>query len=363
VAAVRPQVVHLGGDVSDEPDPGAARREHRRRDAEGRLTKITLNRLKDKLGTRKVPTAELMLEGTPATPVMGLQHGIRNIVPMLQVTRTWNSITAVSFMRRGVALAQDYARRREAFGASLSQKPLHFDTIATLQAEAEAGFHLAFLLTELLGLDEVGEINEEDAALLRLLTSVVKLTTARQTVSVCCEVLEAFGGAGYVEDTGLPMLLRDAQVLPIWEGTTNVLSLDTLRALSEGAGLEALRAKIFRCTKGVSDVGLIGAGERARHAVCHAIRWLEASYAAGNGTIEAGARRFALTLGRALSLALLVDHADWSMAHEKDGRARAAAIRFSLSQIDHVVDMFDDARISSLDATKALANDEPIPLS
>ena len=87
--------------------------------------------------------------------------------------------------------------------------------MATLQAESEAGFHLAFLLAELLGRDEPGEISEADAQLLRLLTSVGKLTTARQAMAVVSEVLECFGGAGYVEDTGLPVLLRDTQVLPI----------------------------------------------------------------------------------------------------------------------------------------------------
>src|SRR6185503_17539 len=91
---------------------------------------ITLNRLKDKLGTRKVPTAELELTGTPATLVCGTGDGVKNIAPMLNVTRTWNSVSAVSFMRRGLALARDYAKRRGAFGARLSEKPLHVDTLA-----------------------------------------------------------------------------------------------------------------------------------------------------------------------------------------------------------------------------------------
>src|SRR5581483_3601831 len=95
------------------------------RDEQGRLQQIQVNRLKDKLGTRKVPTAELTLDGTPAQLVRGPTDGVRNIVPMLQLTRTWNSISAVAFMRRGLALARDYARKRVAFGAPLVQKPLH----------------------------------------------------------------------------------------------------------------------------------------------------------------------------------------------------------------------------------------------
>ena len=94
------------------------------RDEKGRLQQIEILRLKDKLGTRKVPTAELMLRGTPAVPVLGLTDGVRNIVPMLQLTRTWNSVTAAAFMRRGLALTRSYARRRTAFGAPLSEKSL-----------------------------------------------------------------------------------------------------------------------------------------------------------------------------------------------------------------------------------------------
>jgi alkylation response protein AidB-like acyl-CoA dehydrogenase len=166
------------------------------RDENGRLQNILVNRLKDKLGTRKVPTAELTLDGIEAVPVMGTTNGVRNIVPMLHLTRTWNSVTAVAFMRRGLALARDYARQRVAFGAPLSRQPLHVDTLAWLQAEMEAAFHLSFYLVELIGRDESGETSAEDTHLLRLLTSIVKLTTGRQAVMVASEVLEAHGGAG-----------------------------------------------------------------------------------------------------------------------------------------------------------------------
>ena len=188
-----------------------------------------MHRLKDKLGTRKVPTAELTLDGALAQPVLGLSDGVKNISPMLNVTRTWNSVSSVAYMRRAIALARDYARRRFAFGATLAEKPLHLDTLAGMQAEFEAAFHLTFFLVELIGRDEAGELRQQERDLLRLLTPIVKLTTAKQSVAVCSEALECFGGAGYVEDTGLPALLRDAQVFSIWEGTTNVLSLDALR--------------------------------------------------------------------------------------------------------------------------------------
>lgn len=316
------------------------------RDEANRLRNIQINRLKDKLGTRKVPTAELTLDGTPATLVKGETGGIRNITPMLNVTRLWNGISAVSLMRRSVALAIDYARQRVAFGASIIEKPLHLDTLAGMQAETEAAFHLAFYVAELTGRNEAGEIDEDETLLLRLLTPVMKLTTAKQAVAVASETLEAFGGAGYVEDTGLPMLLRDSQVLPIWEGTTNVLSLDALRALGpDNRAFQILKTEVSRCVGNVSDGRRARAAQIARQALEHAESWLALAKQEGQETTEAGARRFAMTLGRATSLALLVKHAEWSQGQERDVRAAAAASRFASSAIDLLTDSnLDEAR-------------------
>ena len=297
------------------------------RGEDGWLDHIIVHRLKDKLGTRKVPTAELTLDGTLAIPVQGLSDGVRHIAPMLNITRTWNSVSAVGYMRRGIALARDYARKRVAFGAPLAEKPLHLDTLAGMQAEFEAALHLTFLLVELIGRDEAGELAPEEKDLLRLLTPIVKLTTAKQCVAVVSEALECFGGAGYVEDTGLPGLLRDSQVFPIWEGTTNVLSLDALRALSSGEALEALRKLLRELAQPVTETRLLAPARQAQDGCSSAVRWLDAA-AQGNEVVEAGARRFALTLGRSLSLALLVRHAQWAFDIERDERPIAAALRF-----------------------------------
>ena len=305
------------------------------RDRNGALQGLQINRLKDKLGTRKVPTAELTLDGTPAQLVMGTTDGVRNITPMLNITRLWNGISAASLMRRGLALALDYARKRVAFGNRLILKPLHLDTLARLQAETEGSFHLAFYVAELTGMDEAGEISEEERLLLRLLTPVMKLTTAKQSVAVTSEVLEAFGGAGYVEDTGLPVLLRDAQVLPIWEGTTNVLSLDALRAVgADGRAFQALKREVSDQLEGVREQRLTDAARVARLALEHAESWLAGAQQGSQEMLETGAREFALTLGRAVELALLIKHAQWSLLRDGDARAIAAARLFASSGID-----------------------------
>jgi alkylation response protein AidB-like acyl-CoA dehydrogenase len=296
------------------------------RDAEGRLQGIRVDRLKDKLGTRKLPTAELTLDGTPAIPVCGLDNGVRSIAPMLNVTRAWNAVSAVALMRRGITLASDYARRRVAFGATLAEQPLHVDTLAGLQAEFEGALHLTFRAVELLGAAEADEATDDELRLLRVLTPLAKLTTARQSVAVASETVEAFGGAGYVEDTGIPVLLRDSQVLSIWEGTTNVLSLDALRALESAGGVASVRAELERCAAAVRDPGLSAVAGQALAAAGLAAEWLAHAAGAGREPVEAGARRFALTLGRALEAALLARHAQWA-ADAGGGRAEAAAAR------------------------------------
>lgn len=309
------------------------------RDEHGRMRNIYVNRLKDKLGTRKVPTAELTLDGTPAIPVIGLQDGIKNIAPMLNITRTWNAMGCAWATRRSVALARDYAQRRKAFGAHLADKPLHADTIASIAAETEAVFLLAFRAAELCGKRETGEATEREELLFRVLTPIAKLTTAKQAVAVTSETLECFGGAGYIEDTGLPRIHADAQVMPIWEGTTNVLSLDTLRALAQPGAAEAFSEEIRTRVQNATQPALKPCAEVAINALTHALSWAQKT-AEDRPRLEAGARRFALTLGRTLELALLVDHAAWCLENGRSHRAAAAAQRLSKTAID-LIDDFD----------------------
>ncbi|WP_266160905.1 acyl-CoA dehydrogenase family protein, partial [Dyella silvatica] len=210
---------------------------------ERRKPELQIDRLKDKLGTHELPTAEIHLNGLPAWPLGELAHGVRQVAPMLNITRSWNAICAIASMARAISLARDYATRRQAFGRPLAEQPLHAQTLADMQAEFEGAFALSFEVTQLLGRVEQGLPAPHEAALLRLLTPLAKLWTGKLAIKLCSEALECFGGAGYIEDTGLPQLLRDAQVYAIWEGTTNVLSLDSLRALN-GDGPDALRQAV-----------------------------------------------------------------------------------------------------------------------
>ncbi|MGO8969237.1 MAG: acyl-CoA dehydrogenase family protein [Myxococcaceae bacterium] len=312
---------------------------------EGGLNGIHIHRLKDKLGTRMLATAELDLVGTRAELVAGTDEGVKAITPMLQITRLWNAVCAVSSMRRGMALARDYARRRQAFGAPLAEKPLHVETLASLQAELESSFLLLFRAVELLGREETEGTSDDEQLLARVLQPVVKLYTARHAVAHASEVLEAFGGAGYVEDTGLPVLLRDAQVLPIWEGTTNVLALDTLRAIGGGEALSALLRDLEARVARATHPALQGPRVRAVDAARRAAAWLKARASEDVSLVESGARAFALTLGRAYSLALVVEHAQWLLEARGNRRGVAVARRLAASGLDALdaVDAPEDA--------------------
>lgn len=290
------------------------------RKQDGSWNGIRVERLKEKLGTRKLPTAELQLDGTIATAVGETKNGTRAMEPMLRITRAWNSVSAASCMRRGLALARSYARNRRAFGAALEALPLHRETLADLEANTRAATALTFELVALLGLDENNEINDLQRALLRLMTPVTKLLTGKQAVAGVSEAIEAFGGAGYIEDTGLPALLRDTQVLPIWEGTTNVLALDAVLRSDLAAGLDALRQRVATAVE--------SAPSELSDAVAHAVSAVEQAAVWARETsdrvaLQAGARRFAFAIGRALELALLIEHARWS---EQNQRNAASAL-------------------------------------
>ncbi|MFL5470248.1 MAG: acyl-CoA dehydrogenase family protein, partial [Gemmatimonadaceae bacterium] len=294
------------------------------RDSDGMLRNIRLDRLKDKLGTRALPTAELTLDGTPAQLVGGAGDGVRKIATLFNITRVYNAVAAVAGMRRAIALAGDYARRRRAFGKLLVDHPLHVETLADMHLELRAGFLLAFRVVELLGKDECGEATEAESQLLRLLIPIAKLYTAKQAIAVASEALEAFGGAGYIEDTGLPRLLRDAQVLSIWEGTTNILSLDALRAMDRSDTLATWIADARHRLSEINSPELRLPTERITRGLQDIEEYSVRSNSSGSEFQQAGARAFAFSIARTEAALLLTDFA----SAQRNRAAVAAAVRW-----------------------------------
>jgi len=287
------------------------------RDANGDLQNIQINRLKDKMGTKALPTAELTLNGTPAVLVGDSGKGVKTISTLFNITRLYNACCAVGYMRRGIALAIDYSKKRMAFGKTIINHGLHAEILSDLQIRFEASFLMTFHAGFLLGKEETKVADEIESGTLRLLIPLVKLYTAKEGVAIASEVIESFGGAGYVEDTGLPQILRNAQVLAIWEGTTNVLSLDALRAIKKENAGEAFMQEIVRRLKTVPG------HDDLKKKVFEGMKEVEAALKAitDEENLSTGARELALTLSRIYCASLLIENA-------RDERSTIVAKRY-----------------------------------
>jgi len=226
------------------------------RNEDGSLNGIEVEALKDKLGTKALPTAQLLLTGVKAKMVGEKGKGVKTIATLFNITRIYNTVSAVSYIRRAYALTKAYSAIREAFGQKIENHLLHRKTLREMEMAYQGNTMLAFFLSRLLGKEEckLAETWEED--LLRFLTPVAKLYTAKQSIKWASEHIESFGGLGYLEDTGIPAMLRDVQTLSIWEGTTNVLSLDMLRAAEKENGLLAFKQFTDSILASVTHTGL-----------------------------------------------------------------------------------------------------------
>ena len=160
---------------------------------------------------------------------------------MLNITRLHNSVMAISGMRRVLALSRDFSNKRVAFGKKINELPLQIQVLGDLERRYRGNLLFVLNAAKLLGKIENGIASTSEKRIYRIMTPVMKLFTAKESVAFISEGLESFGAMGYMENSHIPVYLRDAQVLPIWEGTTNVLSLDLIRAIQKDKeGLPAL---------------------------------------------------------------------------------------------------------------------------
>jgi putative acyl-CoA dehydrogenase len=197
---------------------------------------MEFQRLKDKLGTRSLPSSEVEFRGAAARMLGEEGRGVATIIEMVTHTRLDCVIGSAAGMRRGVAEAVWHARHRSAFGARLIEQPLMRNVLADLALDSEAATATALRLAR--------AYDEGDGPLRRLATAVLKYWICKRATPHAAEALECLGGNGYVEESPMPRLLRDAPLNGIWEGSGNVMSLDVLRAIArEPDGLPAFLAE------------------------------------------------------------------------------------------------------------------------
>ncbi|XP_071848390.1 acyl-CoA dehydrogenase family member 11-like isoform X2 [Apostichopus japonicus] len=293
------------------------------RKPDGSLNGIEVQKLKDKLGTRQVPTAELLLDGADAILASEEGRGVRAITPMLTITRLHNSLSAASAMRKILQMARDYSLRRKAFGKAIIDHPLHVQTLHRMEVDTRGAQLFVLDTARLLGLEETNQATEEESLLLRIVTPLLKLYTAKMAIATISEGLECFGGQGYIEDTGLPGMLRDAQVLSIWEGTTNILSLDVLRSVVKTNGqtlqvfFNSLESKLEAASQS-NFVELKEASKRLQGSSNNLKELLKDALNEGPTFMELAGRDLAYSLSRLYIGSLLVEHASWTEATQGD---------------------------------------------
>ncbi len=198
---------------------------------------MELQQLKDKLGTRSLPSSEVELRGAHGRLVGQEGRGVPAIIRMVNHTRLDCMLGASTGLRRGTLEAIHHARHRSAFGALLSEQPAMMNVLADLALESEAATCSALRVAR--SYDEA-----EQAPFRRVATAVMKYWLCKRAPAHAAEALECIGGNGFVEDSGLPLLYRDAPVNSVWEGSGNVAALDVLRAIATvPEGLEAFLAE------------------------------------------------------------------------------------------------------------------------
>ncbi|MCM3125490.1 MULTISPECIES: acyl-CoA dehydrogenase family protein [unclassified Mesobacillus] len=217
---------------------------------DGKLNGIKIRRLKDKLGVRAVPSGEVEFEGAEAYVVGDPTKGFYYMMEALNLSRVCNTVASLGIMRRAYREAREYALKRDAFGKKLADFPMIKDSLVKMAVKLEVETRTVFKylpLFEKVMRNEPG-VSEKDIVLNRLYIALLKKETAEQAVHFAHEAIEMYGGNGYIEDFVTPRLLRDAQVLTVWEGTANILGLEVLRLMEKfnagGLFLEEMKVRI-----------------------------------------------------------------------------------------------------------------------
>ena len=256
---------------------------------DGSRNQLDVVRLKDKLGNRSNASSEIELDGTLARRLGDEGRGVRTIIEMVAATRLDCVLGSASLMRHALAEASWHVAHRSAFGSRLGDLPLMQNVVADLAVESEAATALAIRLAAAVD----GMADPHEAAFRRIALPLAKFWVCKRTPGFVAEALECLGGNGYVEDSGLPLLYREAPLNSVWEGSGNVNALDVLRAL--GREPEVLDAWI-------SEVGRArGADARLDRAVDDTLALL-----GDEGSLEVGARRLAGRMAACLQGSLLV---------------------------------------------------------
>jgi putative acyl-CoA dehydrogenase len=240
---------------------------------------VRIQRLKDKLGNRSNASAEVEFDAALAWQVGEAGRGIATIIEMVSATRLDCVIGSAAGMRTATVAAVHHASHRQAFGKDLAAQPLMTSVLADLTVESEAATVLAMRLAG--AADRASRGDAAEAALLRLALPAAKYWVCKRFPVHAAEALECLGGNGYVEESGLPRIYREAPLNSVWEGSGNVTALDVLRALARTpAAAQALLAELAKAAGGGQPLDGAVAGLREAIAGLAALTSIEAQHQA-----------------------------------------------------------------------------------
>ena len=265
---------------------------------DGERNSIAIQRLKDKLGDRSNASSEIELLDAWGALIGDEGHGVRTIIEMVSHTRLDCTLGSAAIMRHGVAQATWHAHHRSAFGSVLDDQPLMVNVLADLAVESEAATTAALRLARAV---DAAPHDGHEAALVRLVTPIIKYWTCKRAPQHAAEALECLGGAGFVEESDLPRLYRQSPVNGVWEGSGNVVCLDVLRAFERApAALGAFWLEVEAAAGGDRRLDQAVTGLRRDLATPEPLEWR--------------ARRVVERMALVFQGALLVRHAPGAVA-------------------------------------------------
>jgi hypothetical protein len=322
-----------------------------RRLPDGASNAWTTNRLKDKLGSRSMATAEVTYAGAVAWVVGDPARGFNQMMEMVNVSRLSNAMRAAGLMRRAVLEAVAHARGRAAFGRPLAELPLLRQNLLEMALDAEAAASVVLNAAAVLDRWDAG--SAEARRLFRVLTPLAKCWITSRARAVTAEAMNVRGGNAYIEEWPNARLLRDSYLGAIWEGSTNVVALDVQRAILRDGGFEALAAEIAGRLETVREPAAKPVVDGVRAALGEIERRIATWPALSIPERELSARPVVQALYHALAAALLL--AEGQTLRDADGSCRkllAAALyaRTWLGDRPRTAVAFSAAELDRLDA-------------
>lgn len=282
---------------------------------DGTTNGFYIRRLKDKLGTRTLASAELDFVDAVAYPLGKIDRGFKNVVEwVLNTSRLMNAVACAGVIQRAYIEAGYYACNRAAFGSAIASYPMVQEAVVDLMTEAYAATASSFYIAYLLDKIETNQASEDEKSVFRLLVNINKYVTSIRGSEMVHRAIEVLGGNGAIESFSiLPRLYRDMVVLESWEGTHNVLCVQVLRDIARYGIHEPFFVDMQAHLTGIRHPDLLAQVEFVRSGIQEAMKMLTRMNAGGDNFAQAHARRFVDVLCAITQATLLLTEAQWEL--------------------------------------------------